>query len=76
MPEQKYTGEDLLIGVSEQAQEALAEDPELASAVKDMMAKFRQAQQAFHEGRYSSFEEALAALGVRATKIRDEDVAP
>lgn len=73
MPDEKYSGEELKIEFSDQAKQALESDPKLANGVRDLMAKFRQAQQAFHEGRYPSFEEALAALGVEAKRIAGED---
>jgi len=69
MADKKYTGEDLVIGFTEQAAEQVRADPELAGVVSDLMAMFRQAQQSFHDGKYASFEEALAALGVKATKL-------
>ncbi len=72
MPDPKFNGEDLVVGFSDRAKAAIEADPTLASMVKDLTARFRQAQQSFHEGKYASFEEALAALGVKATQITEE----
>ena len=44
-------------------------DPEVAAALRSFAASMRQAQQAFHDGKYASVEEALAALGLQSKEI-------
>ena len=71
-PAKKITGEELKIEFAPEALAQMAADPELAAAMKDMQARFRQAQQDFHDGKYASFEEAMEAMG--AIPVDEDDV--
>lgn len=63
MPKKEISGEELKIDFSPEAQAQIDADPELAAEVRHLMATMRQAQQGVHDGKYSSFEEGMAALG-------------
>jgi hypothetical protein len=73
MPDAKFTGEELVIALSEQANAQLQADPDLAKDMQGIFALFRQAQQSFHDGHHASFEAALAALGVEAKLVSEDD---
>lgn len=54
--------EDIEIKLSPQVEEAMAADPELAKAMKDMFANFRQASHGVKSGQYKDFGEAMEAI--------------
>lgn len=71
----KDEDKDIEIELSPQVEEAMAADPELAKAMKDMFANFRQATHGVKSGQYKDFGEAMEAItGQRPQRIDlDED---
>ncbi len=53
---------DLEITCSEQVKVALAEDPELAAAMREMFAIFHQVHAGVASGQYPNFEDGVEAL--------------
>jgi hypothetical protein len=69
VPDPKYSGSDLKIEFSDEVLEQMEADPEVAAMLRNFAASLRQAQQAVHDGKYETAEEALAALGLHAREI-------
>lgn len=66
------TAKDPDIVLSKQVKEAMAKDPELAAALRELFANMRQAMQSVKEGRYKSLDDAMEAItGQRPTPIDD-----
>lgn len=57
------------IVLSPQAQAKIDSDPKLKEAFKGLSATMRQAMQSVKDGKYKTFDEALAVLGIEAEKI-------
>lgn len=53
---------DLEVVLSEQVRAQMAADPELAAAIREMSAIFRQADHAVKTGQHKTFEDAIEAL--------------
>lgn len=75
MPDKKISGEELKIELTHQVKEKMAEDPNLAFALKDIMATFRQAQQLVHDGKYYTWDDAMASLGKPCIPVDPDDEA-
>lgn len=60
--------------LSPHAQAQVDADPDLAKAMREFSALARQAMQDVEDGRYKSFDEAMAAKGLEATKIDLDDL--
>lgn len=69
VPKRKYSGSDLKIELSDKVREQVENDPEMAALIRRFAADYRQAQQAFHDGKYDSVEDALAALGLEVNEV-------
>lgn len=66
------TAKDPDIVLSKQVKDTMAEDPELAAALRELFANMRQAMQSVKEGRYKSLDDAMEAItGQRPTPIDD-----
>ncbi len=71
MPEDK----EMKIELSNQVKEAMAGDPALSAALTELFANMRQAQHAIDEGRYATFDDAMAAItGNRPELIATDDL--
>jgi hypothetical protein len=61
---------------SDQAEEKMAEDPEAAAKVREMLSRMRQVLAEFEAGRFASVDEALMSIGMRkhaVLEIGDDD---
>jgi hypothetical protein len=65
----KYSGSDLKIELSDQVREQMESDPKMAEFIRQFSADYRQAQQAVHDGKYETVEEALAAVGLEVDEV-------
>ena len=73
MPNKKFDGANLSIEIAEHVQQQMEENPAFADALRGVLAKMRQAQQDYHDGKYDSFEEAMAASGAVPFNIDIEE---
>lgn len=62
--------------VAPEAQSVLDADPALAEAFKEIAARLRQAMQSVKDGRYATFDEAAAAVGLQSRPVLDEHGEP
>lgn len=73
--------EDILrVEISPQVRARMADDPELAEAMREMFASIKNAMQGVKDGRYKSFADAMEAItGHRPERIvlgEDEESLP
>lgn len=58
---------------SPQVERQIAADPELARAMREVASRMRNALQAVEDGRYATFDEAIAAQGLKSKPLDDEE---
>lgn len=59
--------------LSDQVKETLAKNSELNKVFKEVTALMRQAHEAWHSGKYETFEAALTALGLEVEAVTPDD---
>lgn len=67
-------GEDWKVEFSEQAEEAMSDDPEIAEFVRDTTSRMRQVLHDFEAGKFKDLDEALRSIGM--TKVGEDTDEP
>ena len=66
--------DELKVELSDQVKAQMAADPELAEAMREMIANFHQAHAAVKAGQYKTFDEAMEAItGERPVPVTGDD---
>jgi hypothetical protein len=65
----RLSGSDLKFEFSDQVREQMESDPKMAELIRRFSADYRQAQQAVHDGKYETVEDALAAVGLEVSGV-------